>query len=501
MNKYPFFLILLALLIGACRQDTPPTPTTNPATATIEPTTTPTTEPTPETTPTPSPTPRVATPTPIIPMLSAENQTITDNGAVQVDNITTLASGWVVVYTDEEGLPGRILGQTRVSTGNGQSLTVTIDPFQATPTLHILLHDDGGQIGEFEFPGPDSPLTFSSQTVAATITIELAIVLPTLAVSDQAINRTGQITVDSAVSPSTGWLVLQADDGTGNPGRVIGQSPLKAGLNENTPITFDWRNATPQLFVTLHTDSGQVGLFEPDSTDTLVTLADTPIQATFTATLPPDVFVIQQPVVNGEIIVERVVTNEPGWLVIYTDDEDTLGLVIGFVPLQPGITHNLTVPIVEGAATDVLYIIIHEDTNNLDEFDFPDGDQPLRYEGQLQTFSFRTQAGNYLVTQNQPLAEDNTVFVPFVVTDVDTWVVVRADEEGEIGEILGMVRVPAGVHRNLTIEIDPELATPTLHIILHLDAGTPAEFNYPDGVDLPLQRNRTVIQAPFTLTD
>jgi hypothetical protein len=29
--------------------------------------------------------------------------------------------------------------------------------------------------------------------------------------------------------------------------------------------------------------------------------------------------------------------------------------------------------------------------------------------------------------------------------------------------------------------------------------GTPGEFNYPDGGDLPMQRNRSVIQAPFGL--
>lgn len=502
MKKHLLLILsILTLLIGACRQEEPATPTAPPTIEVAEATVTSTTEPTPEPTTTPSPTPRVATPTPITPMLSVNDQTITDNGEVQIASVTLLNSGWVVIYADEAGEPGEILAQMLVNAGNGQAVVVTVDPFEATDTLHIVLHEDGGQMGEFEFPGPDSPINFAGEDVSTTIAIERDIVLPSIAVSDQAINRTGQVTVDSVVSPEVGWLVIQADDGMGNPGRVIGQSPLKEGLNEAIPVFFDWRNATPLLFATLYQDSGEIGLFEPFGTDNVVRLGDTDIQSSFNVTLPPDVFILQQPVINGEIVVERIVTNEPSWLVVYTDDEGSLGLVIGFIALEPGITENLTVPLVNGAETDVLYLIIHEDTNNEGEFDFPDGDLPLRYEGQQETFSFRTGAGNYVITQNQPLAEDGEIVVPLVVTDVPTWVVVRAEAEGEPGEIVGMVLVPAGIHRNLSIDVDTSLATTTLYIILHLDAGTPGEFNFPDGVDLPLQRNRAIIQAPFTITE
>ena len=58
---------------------------------------------------------------------------------------------------------------------------------------------------------------------------------------------------------------------------------------------------------------------------------------------------------------------------------------------------------------------------------------------------------------------------------------------------------PAGISRDVVVEVDPELASGTIHVVLHLDAATSQEFDYPDGLDIPLQRNRSIINAPFTV--
>jgi hypothetical protein len=60
--------------------------------------------------------------------------------------------------------------------------------------------------------------------------------------------------------------------------------------------------------------------------------------------------------------------------------------------------------------------------------------------------------------------------------------------------------VPAGLHRDVVIEIDPDLTTITLCVVLHLDIGESQVFDFPDGVDIPLQRNRSFIQVPFSLS-
>jgi hypothetical protein len=59
--------------------------------------------------------------------------------------------------------------------------------------------------------------------------------------------------------------------------------------------------------------------------------------------------------------------------------------------------------------------------------------------------------------------------------------------------------IPAGINRNVSIEIDSDLATDTLQAILHIDSGGFQEFDYPDGLDFPMQRSRNFIQVLFEL--
>jgi hypothetical protein len=49
------------------------------------------------------------------------------------------------------------------------------------------------------------------------------------------------------------------------------------------------------------------------------------------------------------------------------------------------------------------------------------------------------------------------------------------------------------------VEIDPDLTTIILYVVLHIDTGPSQQFDFPDGVDTPLQRNRSIIQVPFSL--
>jgi len=41
----------------------------------------------------------------------------------------------------------------------------------------------------------------------------------------------------------------------------------------------------------------------------------------------------------------------------------------------------------------------------------------------------------------------------------------------------------------------------TLLAVLHQDTRNPREFDYPDGDDVPLQRNRQIISSPFLLEE
>ncbi len=484
-------LIFMGLVLAACRNgatetEVPPTPSASP-TATSRPAATPTASPTATSSPTPEPP---------APAVEASDQPLTESGKIIIDYVVALAPGWVVLSSDSDGQPDRVLGYAPIATGRNEEVEITIDPYAATSRLHATLHRDEGQTDEFEFPGADSVIEVEDEAVGAIFEVDIQVVLPALTVADQEVTTAGQIVVGQVVAPEGGWLVVHADQ-EGQPGSILGQTALTAGEQENVVVLFDWHQATPRLHAVLYLDAGQPGVFEAPDPDRPVTIGGTVLSSPFNVTLPPDVFVLNQPVIDNTLVVERVVVNDPTWLVAYTDANGTANLIIGQVLLEAGISENVVVPVDGRLATPVLHLLLHPDVDTAGEFDFPRGDLALRYNDRLQMFSLRTNAGNYLITRDQPISEDNTVVVPLVVTDVPAWVIVQADIEGIAGTMLGRTWVPPGVSRDVVVEVEPAGMTDRVFVTLYFDAGTAQEFEYPDGPDVPLQRNRGLIQSPF----
>jgi hypothetical protein len=282
---------------------------------------------------------------------------------------------------------------------------------------------------------------------------------------------------------------------------MMGYLPVESGTNEDLSITINWRNATPILYAALFTDGGETAVFEVPETDKPVALSSGPVVVSFDVDLPADVFVLNQPVIDGKIVVERATSQGPGWLVVYRDDEGLTGNIIGFSPLEDGDNQQIEVELLTSEVSAVLHIIIHEDDGTIGEFDFPAGDGPMRFHGRIppNPFSFRTDTGNYLILKDQPLSDDNTITVSLIVVDVDSWVTIHTNSASQLGEIIGMLWLPAGLHRDVELELDTESTTTTMYVVLHLDTGRHQIFDYPDGVDIPLQRNRSFIQVPLTL--
>lgn len=491
-DKFWFLgLVLLVAVLAACAQNEEQVTAT--ATTTLPaPTETP---PTPTETPTPRPT-ATATATPLLPAVTAIEQAVDEAGTIMISNATLPEAGWVVVYSDEDGEPGEVLGYAPAGPGSSTDIPVTIDPYLATDTLHVRLHENAGEVGEFEFPGPDEPVA-PEETATATFAVDIRIPVPAIAVSDQEVgDEQGQVAVDAVTAPRPGWVVLYAD-AAGERGEVLGQTPVDEGDSENVVVDFDWRQATGILHVVLHEDAGAPGRFEPAEADEPFVVGGEPVAASFEATLPVDVFVINQPASSGEVYVERALTNVPGWLAVYTDFVGLTDRLLGYVPLEPGANEDLVVPISGGGITSRLHIMVHEDAGMVGEFEFPGPDRPLLREGRMQLFSFQTDAGNYLETRDQVLSGDEAT-IPLVVADLDVWLVIHADEEGELGERIGRVLLEPGVHQAVTVPVDTEAATPILHAALYQDAEPLGEFE-PDGSDEPLRFGDDLTQAPFAV--
>ncbi|MBK8988151.1 MAG: hypothetical protein IPM39_19150 [Chloroflexi bacterium] len=288
-------------------------------------------------------------------------------------------------------------------------------------------------------------------------------------------------------------------------GPILGHTFVDAGQMADVVVHIPWRQGTPVLYTMLHEDNGRANRFDFPDGDLPILLAGQPVVAQINVTYPPDVLVLDQPLVDGAITVERVISNGPGWLVVYQDDgEGRPGLIIGSAALADGLNQQVRVPLQVNSVTDQLFIFLHEDTEPGSGFNFPAADPQITYQGRIPNpFNFRTNPGPYLATRDQaPITDtaETTVVVPLVVADANVWVAIYTNNEGELGEVIGQVWLPPGISREVLVTIDAAQATPTLFAALHIDAGTAQVFE-PGGADPLMLRNRNIIRSPFAIGD
>lgn len=492
MLKRIVLFSLMLLLLAACSREEPATPTltaTAVSTATRPP----------QPTNTPAPT---ATATPARPSLAISDQPLDETGVITVDSVTVTEPAWVVIHAERDGQVGEVLGQTAVSPGTAADVEIVIDPLQATDTLSAIIHRNAGSEATFDFPGEDAPLLENGVTIAQSFAIDRQMALPEIQVSDQEILEDGLIRVDRVRSPGPGWVVIHAQE-EGAIGSILGYSFIKAGLNEDVVIRIPWREGTPILYAMLHEDGDREQRFDFPDDDLPVLAVGEPVVAEFQTTYPPNLVIFDQPVIDNLIVVERVISAGPGWVVIYADDgTGSPGIIIGSAALADGLNEQVSVGLLGAEVTDQLFIFLHEDTEPGDDFNFPAADFQIVYQGRIANpFSFRTDPGNYLGSRDQALQEvdgETAVLIPFTITEVDAWAVIYNDDEGELGEIIGQTWLAPGVNRDVVVAVDPEQVTDTLYAVLHWDAGTTQDFE-PGGTDIPFQRNRSIILSPFNV--
>lgn len=137
--------------------------------------------------------------------------------------------------------------------------TLFLAACQGTPTPSIT------QDVRVETEEPATGLT-GSPTATQEITLT-----PSVVVVDQEILN-GTVKIDSVVSQGPGWLVVHAQN-DGAPGPILGYSQVTDGENSGVVVEIDAANATDTLYAMLHTDSGELGVFEfPNGADTPVSV-------------------------------------------------------------------------------------------------------------------------------------------------------------------------------------------------------------------------------------
>ena len=245
-----------------------------------------------------------------------------------------------------------------------------------------------------------------------------------IVMSDQH-NVIHEVTADSVVAPTDGWLVVQADTGSGVPSVVLGSAWVPKGESKGVRIGLDPKAIlTERIFVTLLADKGQPHVLEyaavsdsaatsasgmnsaPGAGDAMGTAAsvDVPVIAggrvvmahvalsLLTFAVGPGQAVLGEATRTAEataVVIPRVVAPAQSWVSVSTEATNgQLGRTLGETLVRSGEQTGVAVAIGTPAGATPLVATLHVDLGTLGRFEFsPPGvanspDQPYVAGGQ-----------------------------------------------------------------------------------------------------------------------
>lgn len=95
------------------------------------------------------------------------------------------------------------------------------------------------------------------------------------------------------------------------------------------------------------------------------------------AQFTPQIFAVDQDVVDGVVTITRVTSDGPGWVVIHADDDGAPGPVIGYAAVPAGISATVEVTVDPEQVTPVLHPMLHVDAGVEGTYEFPGADVPV----------------------------------------------------------------------------------------------------------------------------
>jgi plastocyanin len=214
----------------------------------------------------------------------------------------------------------------------------------------------------------------------------------------------------------------------------------------------------------------------------------------------PAVVVSHQDAGQGIVVIDEISAAEPGWIVIHLNVDGAPGPVIGHAAVQPGLNEAVPVEIDLSRATPELFAMLHVDRGVLGEYEFPGEDVPAMAADVMvnEPFTVMLPTPAASVTASDQSAVNGTVVVDQVVAAQAGWIVIHIDANGAPGPVIGFAPVVAGANPDVAVAIDLAQATPTLHAMLHVDAGTLGKYEFP-GEDGPVLAGDAVVMVPFRL--
>ncbi|MGH2542173.1 MAG: DUF7282 domain-containing protein [Ardenticatenaceae bacterium] len=236
------------------------------------------------------------------------------------------------------------------------------------------------------------------------------------------------------------------------------------------------------------------------------------------AQMTPSVTASNQESDGTTVVVESVVSEGPGWIVIHADNNGSPGAVLGFAPVQDGENTDVEVTLDEEVADGTaLWAMLHVDTGTVGTYEFGqvEGvDGPVTDSAGavvMQSFTVTVtgaeeEAGTAPTVEVSDQAVTNqTVTVGTATLEGPGWMAIHASNDaGEVGPVIGFAPLQDGENSDVTVQLDQEVEEGAkLWAMLHEDTGTVGtyEFGQVEGVDLPImQENGEIAMQPFTVT-
>ncbi len=223
------------------------------------------------------------------------------------------------------------------------------------------------------------------------------VVTGSISVEDQAVEN-NMVTINDLEISQDGWVVIHRDNGSGAPMVPdIISVPKQVSAGESSDVTVELKDGVElqdgeTLWAMLHTDDGEIGIYEFDGSNGL----DMPV-TNMSGAIVMDSFdvsvmmaeptgsltVSDQALVDNTITVESITLDQDGWVVVHADDAGSPmvpDIISEPVFLEGGTTHeNVEITLNEDAevmAGDTLWVMLHTDTGTSMEYEF-DGESGI----------------------------------------------------------------------------------------------------------------------------
>jgi hypothetical protein len=91
-----------------------------------------------------------------------------------------------------------------------------------------------------------------------------------------------------------------------------------------------------------------------------------------------DISVENQAIKSGSVLVNMVDAMKPGWVAIFTDNNNQPGILLGYTAVPAGSSADIKVTIDTAKATDKMIAMLLLDAGKIGTFEYPGPDEPVK---------------------------------------------------------------------------------------------------------------------------